>query len=238
MLAAGAHALLRGGRAHVGARLLAGEDVLELHHAGVGEHQRRVVARHQRRRRHDLVAVLLEEVEVSAADVVDGGHRSAFGKAPAAPAASRSGAGSWGLSVGDRGLGVKRLRRFLPRSQHSAQSSRHLMPESQRRPVQRSGSSASRGDVCRTTLGVSRDHRLAQRLARAGFLARRRPRRAARRPRPAPRRRRPTAPRSAACRRSARRSARMAFSMAAAIFGFSLRNALAFSRPWPMRLPS
>jgi hypothetical protein len=37
--------------------LEAGEDVLELHHAGIGEHQRRVVARHERRRRHDLVAV-------------------------------------------------------------------------------------------------------------------------------------------------------------------------------------
>ena len=34
VLAAGAHALLRGGGALVGARLLAGEDVLELHHAG------------------------------------------------------------------------------------------------------------------------------------------------------------------------------------------------------------
>ena len=34
VLAAGAHALLRGGGARVGARLLAGEDVLELHHAG------------------------------------------------------------------------------------------------------------------------------------------------------------------------------------------------------------
>ena len=33
-----------------------GEDVLELHHAGVGEHQRRVVARHQRRGGHDAGA--------------------------------------------------------------------------------------------------------------------------------------------------------------------------------------
>ena len=57
VLAAGAHAFLRGGGARIGALLEAGEDVLELHHAGIGEHQRRVVARHQRRRRHDRVAV-------------------------------------------------------------------------------------------------------------------------------------------------------------------------------------
>ncbi len=48
VLAAGAHAFLRGHGAHIGALLHAGEDVLELHHAGVGEHQRRVVARHER----------------------------------------------------------------------------------------------------------------------------------------------------------------------------------------------
>ena len=57
VLAAGAHAFLRGGGALIGPLLDAGEDVLELHHAGIGEHQGRVVARHQRRRRHDLVAV-------------------------------------------------------------------------------------------------------------------------------------------------------------------------------------
>ena len=45
VLAAGAHAALRGRRAHVGPLLLAEEDVLELDHARVGEEQRRVVAR-------------------------------------------------------------------------------------------------------------------------------------------------------------------------------------------------
>ena len=60
VLAAGAHALLRRRGAHVGPLLQAGEDVLELHHARVGEHQRRVVARHERARRHDLVAVFGE----------------------------------------------------------------------------------------------------------------------------------------------------------------------------------
>ena len=48
VLAAGAHTLLRGRRTAVGAHFLARKHVLELHHAGVGEHQGRVVARHQR----------------------------------------------------------------------------------------------------------------------------------------------------------------------------------------------
>ena len=74
VLAAGAHAFLRGGGALVGALLDAGEDVLELHHAGVGEHQGRVVARHERRRRHDLVAGLGEIVEKARPDVVDAAH--------------------------------------------------------------------------------------------------------------------------------------------------------------------
>ena len=74
VLAAGAHALLAGGGAHVVALLQAGEDVLELHHAGVGEHQRRVVARHQRRGGHHLVPSLGEVVEEGGADVVQARH--------------------------------------------------------------------------------------------------------------------------------------------------------------------
>src|SRR5262249_45653810 len=58
------------------ALLQAGEDVLELHHAGIGEHQRRVVDRHERRRRHDRVIVAGEEVEESRPDLVDAAHRS------------------------------------------------------------------------------------------------------------------------------------------------------------------
>ncbi len=80
VLAAGAHAFLRCRGAAIGPLLDAGEDVLELHHPGIGEHQRRVVARHQRARRHDLVAGCLEEVEKGRADVVDAAHR-ALGKA-------------------------------------------------------------------------------------------------------------------------------------------------------------
>ena len=63
VLAAGAHAALRTRRARVAAALLAEEYVLELHHAGVGEQQRRIVARHQRARGHDGVAMALEELQ-------------------------------------------------------------------------------------------------------------------------------------------------------------------------------
>src|SRR3546814_10551217 len=69
-----AHAFLRRRRPAVGPLLGAGEDVLELHHAGVGEHQGRIVARHQRRGRHHGMAVPGEVVEEGAADVVDGLH--------------------------------------------------------------------------------------------------------------------------------------------------------------------
>ena len=68
VLAAGAQAALHVGRAHVAALLGAEEHVLELDHAGVGEQQGRVVARHQRRRRHDGVAFAAEEIEEIAAD--------------------------------------------------------------------------------------------------------------------------------------------------------------------------
>ncbi len=63
VLAAGAHAFLRRGGARIGALFEAGEDVLELHHPGIGEHQGGVVARDQRRGRHDFVAVRREIVE-------------------------------------------------------------------------------------------------------------------------------------------------------------------------------
>ena len=63
MLAAGAHALLRGRGAHVLAALLAEEDVLELHHAGVREEEGRVLGGHQGRRADDGVPVLPEVLE-------------------------------------------------------------------------------------------------------------------------------------------------------------------------------
>ena len=74
VLAPGAHALLRGGGAGAGGVLRAGEDVLERDHAGVDEHQRRIAARDQRRRRQDGVVVRGEIVEELSADLVQTGH--------------------------------------------------------------------------------------------------------------------------------------------------------------------
>ena len=74
VLAARPHAFLRGRGAAVGAPLDAGEDVLELHHAGIGEHQSRIVARHERTRRHDLVAVFGEKLQEVRSDFVYAAH--------------------------------------------------------------------------------------------------------------------------------------------------------------------
>ena len=122
VLAAGAHAFLRGGGARVGALLEAGEDVLELHHAGIGEHQRRVVARHQRRGRHDRVAVLLEKVEERRPDLVDAAHATALpptcqAALPAPIAAAFSG-GSSGSVQKARRYAVSDSRRYLMRLPH------------------------------------------------------------------------------------------------------------------------
>ena len=74
VLAAGAHAFLRRGRAGIVAVFQPGEQVLELHHPRIGEHQRRVVARHQGRAFDAAMAVPFVEVEEGRADVVQTGH--------------------------------------------------------------------------------------------------------------------------------------------------------------------
>ena len=74
VLAAGAHAFLRGHRPAVVPLLEAGEDIFELHHAGIDEHERRVVARHQRARRDRRVAVAREEIDEGRTDFVACGH--------------------------------------------------------------------------------------------------------------------------------------------------------------------
>src|SRR5712692_6477780 len=61
VLAPRPHALLRAGRPRVFPPLATGEDVLELHHPGVGEQQRGVVEGDQRGRRHPAVTAILEE---------------------------------------------------------------------------------------------------------------------------------------------------------------------------------
>ena len=91
VLAAGTHAFLRRRRPAVGPPLLPREDVLELHHAAVGEHQRGIVSRHKGRAFHHGMAVTREIVEEGGADVVAAGHigggsRSQRGvTAPSAP---------------------------------------------------------------------------------------------------------------------------------------------------------
>ena len=76
VLARDAQALLHRDRAPRLRLAGAQEVVLELHHAGVGEEQRRVAVRHQRRRRPHAVAAGGEEVEEALADLA-AAHRGA-----------------------------------------------------------------------------------------------------------------------------------------------------------------
>ena len=63
VLAAGPHAFLRGRGARVLALFEAQEDVLELIHPGVGEEQRGISMRHQRRAAHTFVPLALKEAQ-------------------------------------------------------------------------------------------------------------------------------------------------------------------------------
>ncbi len=78
VFAARTQAGLHRGRTHVRALVGAQKHVLELHHARVDEHQRRIIARHQRARRHHGVTLGGEEIQEYLADVGngsgDGGH--------------------------------------------------------------------------------------------------------------------------------------------------------------------
>ena len=116
VLAAGAHALLRGRRALVRALLGAGEHVLELDHPGVGEQQRRVVGGHERARGHDLVALALEELEKSSADV--GGVHTAGQPSRSARARRRRPGKSPGKSPGIPAASARAQRRTRPRITH------------------------------------------------------------------------------------------------------------------------
>ena len=69
VFAAGAHAALAGSGAHIVALVASQEAVLELHHAGVGEEQCRVVTRHEAGGRDHGVAALAEKFEEGATDV-------------------------------------------------------------------------------------------------------------------------------------------------------------------------
>ena len=74
VLATGAHAFLGSDGTRIRRRGLAGEIVLELDHAGIGEHQRRIVVRNERTRRHNRVVVALEVAQEMRPDVVDAAH--------------------------------------------------------------------------------------------------------------------------------------------------------------------
>ncbi|WP_244287981.1 hypothetical protein [Labrenzia sp. 011] len=74
VLAACADHLLRGGRPGIGPFFQTGENILELVHARVREHQRRVVARDQRSGLDHLVIVFLEIVQKGRSDFIYAGH--------------------------------------------------------------------------------------------------------------------------------------------------------------------
>ena len=78
VFAARAQAALHVGRAHVRQFFAAEENVLELHHAGIGEQQRRIVAGHERRRGDDRVSLGFEEIEKRLADFGAGLHLDRF----------------------------------------------------------------------------------------------------------------------------------------------------------------
>ena len=75
VLAAGAQAGLHAGRTHVGTLVGAEKHIFELHHAAVGEHERGVVAGHQRAGRHHGVAFGGKKVQKALADFGNGDGR-------------------------------------------------------------------------------------------------------------------------------------------------------------------
>ena len=72
MLSAGADAFLRGGSAGVVAALGTEEDILELVHAGVGEEQRWIIGRNERRGVHRAMHFGLEKAQKIFANLVAG----------------------------------------------------------------------------------------------------------------------------------------------------------------------
>src|SRR5262249_14858956 len=100
VLTARADALLRIRRPPVRPAARAQEHVLELVHACIGEHQRRIVQRHNRRGWHDGMVLALEELEEFAANLVSrSGHEYLRFRLPGSrtlpsPAIVAAGAGS------------------------------------------------------------------------------------------------------------------------------------------------
>src|SRR5690606_18871966 len=110
VLAAGAYAALRGRRACAAALLRAQEHLLELDHAGIGEQQGRVVARHQRAGGHHLMALAAEELEEIPADIVAGlghlGGRLAVSEADERPGPVPYGGKAWSPQSNRRGAKI------------------------------------------------------------------------------------------------------------------------------------
>ena len=98
VLAAGAHALLRGGGARVVPLLPPEEDVLELVHPRVREEEGGVVLGHERRALHHAVPPLLEVPEERAADLVGRLHHGQRGLPGHSFSPARASAGSAGSS--------------------------------------------------------------------------------------------------------------------------------------------
>ena len=96
VLATRTHTALRGRGPLVGPWILAEKDILELHHAAVGEEKGGIVGGHQRGRAHDGVALGLEVLEEPATDFCrvhrvvlsgdSGSGRGYHGALPAIPA--------------------------------------------------------------------------------------------------------------------------------------------------------
>ena len=93
VFAASAQASLDGRGTHIRAFVAAQEHVFELHHARVGEHERGVVARHQRARSHHGVTALGKKVQKRFANVRHRGARRHDGRRSVAAGVHRY----WGL---------------------------------------------------------------------------------------------------------------------------------------------
>ena len=95
VLPASAHALLAGDRADIAARVLPEEGALELHHAGVGEEQRRVVGGNEGRR-GDLGVTLGDEIVEESAANLGGIHGAESNQPrPVSPPPPTAGHGRW-----------------------------------------------------------------------------------------------------------------------------------------------
>ena len=210
MLAAGAHAFLGRGRARVVARLPAEEDVLELVHAGVGEQQRRVPGRDQRRRRHHAVTALGKELEKALADLTARPSSSGIATRLLRRARARGCIAAAPKPRASRYRTTFRRRRKSPRSPGTSRGRARARSAAEQLPPPRSRGERRRGHLALDPAAAERRPPAARRPCRGKLPSRytTRPaprRRAIRAPasRPAPLRSRPVVEPLAAADRSA-----------------------------------